>query len=345
MSENVNRILAGGKALWHMVADVGGTHARFGLVQQGELKERIIDLQYVRTFKNVNFPSLAQLVQSYLHSLRESSAPEVAGLYIAVAGSVQKDRIKLTNHDWSFSRTELAAQTGIPVTVLNDFSAQAYFLDRLGADDVKWIQCPLSFQGFEQAGFACRTVVGPGTGFGAATLTAGAEVIESEPGHCSFAPINEHEADLLKVLWQRYQRISIEHVFSGPGLANLYWANAQLSGVEAEAIPPDIVKAAGNQDAPEHNLAMRTVLDFSAIAGSVCGDIALSMGSLGGFYLSGDMLEKMAAVFDQEIFIRRFLDKGPFAPWCAEIPVGRIVTANPGLLGCAAFAASRTQIS
>jgi len=345
MSANVSRILTDGQRRWHVVADVGGTHARFALVQHGDLQDRVTNLQYVRTFKNVDFLSLGQLIQTYLQNLRHSDAPEVTGLYIAVAGSVQKDRIKLTNYDWSFSRAELAVQLGIPVTVLNDFSAQAYFLGRLGADDVQWLQCPLSFLGFEQTGLACRTVVGPGTGFGAATLTAGAEVIESEPGHCSFAPVNEHEADLLKVLWQRYHRVSIEHVFSGPGLANLFWANAQLSGVEAQSSPPDIVKAAGDQDAPEHNLAMRTVLDFSAIAGSVCGDIALSMGSLGGFYLSGNILQKMGALFDQEVFIRRFRDKGPFAQWCAEIPVGRIVTANPGLLGCAAFAAAHSRTS
>ncbi len=338
MPDAMSRIVSVAEDLWHVVADVGGTHARFALVKHGAA-----DLHYLQTFDNENFLSLAQLVQTYLQSLRNSDAPSAVGLCVAVAGSVQTDRIKLTNYDWSFSRAELAEQTGMPVTVLNDFSAQAYFLGRLGANDVQWIQCPLSFPGFEESDFACRTVAGPGTGFGAATLTPGAEIIESEPGHCSFAPVNEHEVDLLKVLWQRYKRVSVEHLFSGPGLANLYWANAQLNGSESQARPADIVAAAGDEDAPDHNLAMRAVLDFTAIAGSVSGDLALGMGSLGGFYLSGDMLQKMDAVFDRELFIRRFRDKGPFAQWCAGVPVGRLVTANPGLLGCATFAASYSR--
>ena len=59
-------------------------------------------------------------------------------------------------------------------------------------------------------------------------------MLESEPGHVGFAPGNAHELALLGQLWQRYPRISVEHLLSGPGLANLHWANSRLLGGEME---------------------------------------------------------------------------------------------------------------
>lgn len=314
-----------------MVADIGGTNARFAVVHYPDA-----ELQCVRRYRCEDYSGPAQLVEAYRQELQAQGVSEPETLCMAVAAAVQHDRIRLTNRDWSFSRRELAAQTGLQLTVLNDFSAQAFFLAKLDPSDVDWIRRPSSLN-LEAPALACRTVVGPGTGFGSSSLMPGGEVTESEPGHCSFAPVDEHEVALLQLLWQRYERVSVEHLLSGPGLQNLYWANGRLEGAELWLEPPQIVAAALDRSAAGHTVARRALRDFSAIAGSVSGDIALAMGSLGGFYLSGGLLQNIADVFDQTLFLERFNDKGPFRSWCEEVPIGVITARYPGLRGCAAF--------
>ena len=316
---------------WHIVADIGGTNARFALASQAEAP-----LQCVSVFRCADFVHFEDALEAYQAALRERSAPQVLSVCLAVAAAVHKDLISLTNHSWQFSRRALQTALGIPVHVLNDFTAQALCLPALGDADVQWLR---RAQGRPHA--AARTIAGPGTGFGGATLTAAGEVVESEPGHCSFAPVTEHEVQLLQVLWRRHPRICVEQLLSGPGLANLYWANAVLSGNPRELEAAAIVKAAEHGDV----LALQTLRDFSGILGSVCGDIALSMGSLGGFYLSGGVLEKLGALFDQTLFMTRFVDKGAFRSWCSEVPVARVTLAWPGLLGCARHARLQAQKS
>ncbi|MES3006496.1 MAG: glucokinase [Pseudomonadota bacterium] len=316
---------------WHIVADIGGTNARFALAAQAEAP-----LQCVSVYRCADFVRFEDALEAYQSGLRAQSAPQVLSVCLAVAAAVHKDLITLTNHPWQFSRRALQTALGVPVQVLNDFTAQALCLPLLGDADVQWLR-----RGTGRAEGAARTIAGPGTGFGGATLTAAGDVLESEPGHCSFAPVTEHELQLLQVLWRRYPRVCVEQVLSGPGLANLYWANAVLSGNPRELEAAAIVNAAQHGDA----LALQTLRDFSGILGSVCGDIALSMGSLGGFYLSGGVLEKMGALFDQTLFMTRFVDKGAFQNWCSEVPVANVTLAWPGLLGCARHARRQTQMN
>lgn len=316
---------------WHIVADIGGTNARFALANQAEAP-----LQCVSVYRCADFVRFEDALEAYQESVRERFAPQVLSVCLAVAATVHKDLISLTNYSWQFSRRALQAALGVPVHVLNDFTAHALCLPLLGDADVQWLR---RAPGRPHA--AARTIAGPGTGFGGATLTAAGEVVESEPGHCSFAPVTEHELQLLQVLWRRYPRICVEQLLSGPGLANLYWANAVLGGNPRELGAADIVNVAQHGDA----LALQTLRDFSGILGSVCGDIALSMGSLGGFYLTGGVLEKLGALFDQTLFLTRFVDKGAFQSWCSEVPVARVTLAWPGLLGCARHARLQTLIS
>lgn len=314
----------------HVLADIGGTNARFAWVSPGSAH-----LQCVERVACADFVHFEDALEAYLERLRTEHAPKPVSACFAVAASVHEDLVRMTNSPWQFSQRALAAQLGFPVHVLNDFSAQAWCLPllapglppELGADSVQWWQA-----GGPRADVpVASTIVGPGTGFGAATMSARGDVLESEPGHVSFAPVTLHEVALLKQLWQRYPRVSVEHLLSGPGLANLYWANSRLQGGEKELPAPGIVEGALKGDV----LCVQSVSDFTGILGSVCGDIALSMGSLGGMFLSGAMLEKMDPVFNKALFMARFLDKGPFQDWCTQVPVARLSLPYPGLTGCA----------
>src|SRR5690606_11273725 len=85
-------------------------------------------------------------------------------------------------------------------------------------------------------------------------------------------------------------------------------------------------------------LAQQTLKIFSRWMGSVCGDIALTKGSRGGFLLSGELLVKLGKHFDEVLFMKAFTDKSAFAQWCGAIPVAYVQDEFPGLAGCAACA-------
>ncbi len=312
----------------HVLADIGGTNVRFAYVT-----EQSASLQCIETFACSEYERFEDAIQSYIKTLTQCVAVKPVKACLAIAACVQDDVITLTNSSWEFSRTALEISLGFPVHVLNDFTAQAYSLAQLSDEQVQWWQRGVSARSLALPATHTRSIVGPGTGFGGASLLPSGEILDSEPGHLSFAPVNEHELQILALLWKRFPRVSVEHLLSGPGLANLFWANAFLQGDESELHAAAIVARAEQGDP----LCLKVIRDFTGILGSICGDIALANGSLSGLFLSGAMLKAMEGLFDQQLFLARFTNKGPFSHWCQQLPVGRVTLPYPGLLGCAEF--------
>src|SRR5688572_29041036 len=89
-----------------MVADIGGTSARFALTDpQGE----DVRLSHQRSLPCAEFASLQQAARHYLECVGERPARAA----IAVASPVDQDEIRLTNRAWSFSRSELRKSLGL----------------------------------------------------------------------------------------------------------------------------------------------------------------------------------------------------------------------------------------
>lgn len=309
-----------------VVADIGGTNARFACVQaQTDTRPQ---LMAIKKFPCAQYPHFEDAVKSYLSwGQSQGHFAQVKQLCLAVAGPVGQDWIDLPNNHWAFSVSELEASLDLPVTVINDFSAQALSIAALPDTDFLWLgdaRPPLDASGV-------IAVLGPGTGLGVAALTHHGEVLPSEGGHVGFAPANAHQAALLTQLWQRYERVSVERVLSGMGLANLYWANARIQGYERELIAPEVTAGARAGDA----LCRLAVEDFCRILGSVAGDAALMIGAYDGVYLSGGILPQMLDLIDLAAVRDAFNQKGRFRSLCETIPLAIITAADPGLIGCA----------
>ncbi|MBB3047935.1 glucokinase [Litorivivens lipolytica] len=303
----------------YIVADIGGTNARFAWVRADKR-----DLNGIEKFPCADFPLFVEAVRAYIN---RGHAESVAGICLAVAGPVEQDWIDLPNNHWAFSRRELEQQLGMPVTIINDFSAQVLSIAALREDALHWIGEPRPAT--DQPGVTA--VLGPGTGLGVSGMMPSGEIIPSEGGHVGFAPTTRHQSQLLDVLWTRYERVSVERLLSGMGLANLYWANARLLGQEKELPAPEVTTGARAGD----TLCVQAVKDFTDILGAVAGDTALAMGAYKGVYLSGGILPQMMDVIDVNDIRRSFEFKGRFSPLCAEIPLAIIVAEHPGLVGCA----------
>ena len=318
------------KARWpRLLGDIGGTHARWAWQ---EAPGRTI-ASYA-SYACADFASVQAVIEQYLRDMR---LPRPARLAFGIATPVTGDRVRMTNHAWSFSVAELQQALGVErCVVLNDFAAIAAALPALGAGDLRRVG------GGEAVAGAPMAVLGPGTGLGVAALVrsgpagtdAGAPLaIEGEGGHVTLAATSAREADVLAVLRERFGHVSAERAVSGPGLQNLYRAVCALDALAAhELAPADVSERglAGTDPACAEALQL-----FAGFLGNVAGNLALTLGARGGVFIGGGIVPRLGAAFDTLPFRERFEAKGRFRGYLERIPTLVITAAAPGLAGAA----------
>lgn len=316
-----------------LVADIGGTNARFALADlNGSERPRLHDEQKLSADR---FASLQQAARHYLGRIKDSARIQRAA--IAVACPVTGDEVRLTNRSWSFSRRELQAELGLDeLLVMNDFGAAARSIPAL-RDDEKMIL----HDGTHQGPVAPISVIGPGTGMGVALITQFDpdhwHVIETEGGHVSYAPQGSEERSIHDWLLCRHDRVSVERVLSGHGLSRIHAAlsnrdpSKTATPNESLASPAWIVDQALKG---EDVVARRTLARFCAILGSFAGDCALIHGAR-TVAIAGGMAPRFASFLRASAFAERFLDKGRFAAWLETVRVVLVTHQEPGLLGAA----------
>ncbi len=305
-----------------LVGDIGGTHARFALVDPtGHVRNP-------RTFNARDYGSLAEVMEEYLETSAGRRRPPRAVL--AVAGPVMDGEITFTNLDWVVSEGDLLAHFEFEaVKLFNDFAAQALACPLLDPEDLKVIGPQV------RGGSDCpMLVLGAGTGFGVAGLARGPRgdlAVSTEGGHAGFAPNDEIELEVWRRLQARHGRVSIERILSGAGLYDLYVALAEMQGETPYLVDQQAVTEAGKTDA----LAGQTLDRFCQIMGSVAGDLALSFGARGGVFISGGIAPRLADRLQNGGFRTRFEDKGRLSPYLHDIPTSLVLHPYPAIIGAA----------
>jgi glucokinase len=315
------RELSGGEGV-ALLADIGGTNARFALLQGGGIVAR-------RAFGVAEFATPEAAIADYLQDL--GVAPRQAA--IAAAGPVAGGRAGLTNAPWELSVAGLRAACGFAqVLLVHDFAALAAGLPGLRDADL------LDLGGGPGRAEAPTLVLGPGTGFGlACRLPDGpgpGGIVVGEGGHATLPAGDGREAALIALLRRRFGHVSIERVLSGSGLVALHAALAELDG---EAVPPRdspeaVTAAALTEDCP---VAGRTLEAFLGFLGGVAGDAALSFGARGGVFLAGGVLGALEGRIAASPCRARFEAKGRFRDYMAAIPLRLIRHPEPAFLGLA----------
>lgn len=314
-----------------LVADVGGTNARFATVGASAH-----DLERIETLRCGDYPRIEDAFDAYF---REHGIESVKEVCMAVAGPVDLDLSNLPNNPWAFSRLALERSLGARLTITNDFTAQAFCIDALCPEELVWFGSPRPMEP------GIRTVLGPGTGLGVAVQMTNRDIIPSEGGHVGFAPSNEHQVEILGALLSRYHRVSVERLLSGPGLENIFWANCQIDRPDPPVeCQPSSASEISRLAAQGNTVALKTIDDFFDILASFAGDMALMNWSTGGVYVSGGVVEKLAHFLDNDRFRARFEDKGRFTHFCETVPLAWITHEYPGLLGCAVILAEARPV-
>jgi len=314
-------------AVGSVVADIGGTNARFAYLDSaGHPGE-------ARVLPTADFAGLRTALEAYMEMV--TGAP-IRRLVIAIAGPIAGDTVALTNGTWQFSRQELQRQLGLQrLEILNDFEALALSLPHLAADDLM----PLGGSNLAKPrNDSPKAVTGPGTGLGMCGLIktrSGWHPVPTEGGHTSLAPVTDRELAAWQFLRQRHGRVSAERVLSGPGLTELHQALESISGhSNLEKSPEEIVQLALTERDP---LAREALSMFCAWLGDKAGDLALMFNAYGGIYLAGGILPTIAEFLRDSDFRDRFDTKGRGNAVVSLVPTYLISTKTPALVGCASL--------
>jgi glucokinase len=305
-----------------LVGDVGGTNARFAIVDTAPfyIADRL-DLPAD------DFPTFESALEAYLNHLG-SEHPDAAA--IGVAGPVTAGHVSFTNRNWEASEEGLHKRGFSRALLINDFAAAAFAVAALEPDDVRDIGPKLDGIPDEPT-----TVLGAGTGFGVSCLARfrGTSLpIATEGGHISFAPQNAEQNEVRRILAGRFGHVSVERILSGPGLINLHAAFGEMAGQTVPACTAaEIVQQAEASDA----ICAAAVEMFCAIFGATAGDFALAHGARGGVYIAGGIARKIEQILVRSGFRAAFENKGRLSYYVKAVPTRLILNEDSAFLGAA----------
>lgn len=312
-----------------LVADIGGTHARFGLVRGPGAR-----VDHVQAMRCADFAGPEAAVDAYLDRVAAAAGerlrPRAAGY--AVATAVHGDTVKMTNSPWTISRQAAAQRLGTDrVLLFNDFEALALALPRLTPPDLRPLGGSLPDNRLPMA------VIGPGTGLGVASCVPTPDcrwiALPGEGGHATAAAADDFEAEVLRRVRAEVGHASAERVLSGIGLPALHRAVSAVRGAAAGALSPEQITACALDRSDPHCVA--TIDTFCALLGGFAGNVALTVGARGGVFVAGGIALLLGDTLVQSRFRERFEAKGRFRAYLAPIATQLVVAPHAALAGVA----------
>ncbi len=308
-----------------LVGDLGGTNARFALVDP-----EVPGFTNVRTLTAADFETPIDAMAAYLDGV---GVAEPAGIVMAVAGPIVDGGVRFSNSHWELGSASLRkAFPAAGVRLMNDFEAIACSLPLLSPDDYETIgpvKCHLAGRENFTVG-----VLGPGTGLGVAGLAVRegkSWPLPGEGGHVGFAPESAVQIEVLRFLRQRFERVSIERLLSGPGVENVYDAMRHVNGLAPAPLGAADIFAGALENRDES--ASETVQMFYEVLGQAAGDLAMSLGAVDGIFVAGGIVKRYPELLKSSSFRSGFENKGRHRSLVERIPTSLLTHEQPGLLG------------
>ncbi|HYU33385.1 MAG TPA: glucokinase [Thermoanaerobaculia bacterium] len=328
-----------------LAGDVGGTKTNIGLFEVVQGAPRLVRTE---RFHSTEYPGLAALVAAFL---AEHPGASIDSACFGVPGPVLENRASTANLAWEIDGGLVARETGLPrVVLINDLVATAEGIPLLREDETAVLQ-PGAADAPAREGN--RVLLAAGTGLGMSLLPRIGDrwiPVPSEGGHADFAPRNEEEIGLLRYLRERFGRVSVERVLSGPGLVNIY---SYLRDAHHAPETPLVREALGRGDDPAKvigqaglafpadrrcGLCARALEIFAGVYGAAAGNLALIGTATGGVWLGGGIAPKILPRLTDGLFLQTFVAKGRFVPFLERVAVRVILNDRTAMLGAARVA-------
>ncbi|QJB70476.1 glucokinase [Parasphingorhabdus halotolerans] len=311
-----------------VVADIGGTHARFAIAEIDA--GRVVSLDHQVKMRGADHASLQIAWEAYAAQIGRELPREAA---LAVAGPVGGDVLYFTNSSWMIRPALVPEKLKLDrFSLINDFGAVGHAVVHMDSEQFSHICGPET--ALTEDGPI--TVLGPGTGLGVVNvLRKGGDyfVTETEGGHIDFAPHDEFEDALLKKLREQHRRVSAERVASGPGIRVIYNLLAEVEGQSAKDLDDRALWTLAFSG--EDSLAAAAFDRFCLCLGSVAGNLALAHGSR-QVIMAGGLGQRIGSALLTSGFRERFVAKGRFQSMMEQISVKQLIHEEPGLYGAAA---------
>ena len=310
-----------------LLGDVGGTNARFGIVEARGAVAHMFAHEATAGHPN---PSAAIRA-----ALTRGGVPAPRSAILAVAARVDGPAVRLTNAAWVIEAARIGRDFALSrVAIVNDYVPVAAGAAGIAPAELTPIGDLRACEG------GARVVLGPGTGFGAAALVPYAErlaIVSTEAGHTELGPSDPDESAIWPVIERIEGRVTVETLLSGPGLSRLHAAIRRTrTGESGAPLDPAAVTEAWLSGDDPH--ATEAVALFGKLLGRVCGDLALTFLATGGVYIGGGIAPRILPVLNDGGFRHAFERKPPFAAMMRAIPTSVITVHDPALSGLAALA-------
>lgn len=316
-----------------LAGDIGGTKTVLALLE----KDADGQLRAVReeTFASGEFDSFDAILQVFL-----PTDVNVSAACFGVAGPVVDQRCFATNLSWTLDGELLKVRLGTEkVKLLNDLEAMA--LGMLHLDDEDFVE--LNPNAEPQDGNIA--VIAAGTGLGEAILYWDGQQyhpIATEGGHCSFAPQNMQQDELLRFLRRRFpQHVSYERILSGIGFSHLYDFL-----LETHYAPPCPAVPSANGDGVDRNavisrlgingedaLCSEALRLFVEIYGAETGNLVMKAFATGGVFIGGGIGPKIRSALQAGGFMSAFVAKGRFESLLGKVSVKLALNPRTPLIG------------
>ena len=317
-----------------LVADIGGTNARFAYQQKinGDLN----NFDYL---KCSDFENIYDAIEYY----QQKNNLTVENMSIAIASTTKTNDIKFTNNHWKFKQSEFFKYFRLNKLIfVNDFVAQclslASFYENISENKIlndkllnvyhlKTIRVGTPIKN------APLLVTGPGTGLGVCTLLNINNyplAIEGEGGHSSYAPNSDLEIELLQYLRKKYDHVSNERVVSGSGIEEIYEFicfkhKSPFENLKAPIIGQNAMKGEPN--------AYETIKLFFSIFGTIISSVILINGAQSGVVIAGGITPKLQSLLNESNFELNLLNKGRRYDYVKNVPIWLTENNNNGLIG------------
>jgi glucokinase len=348
-----------------MIADIGGTNSRLGLYKPGS-----IIATFQKEYLNSRFitdPTKTFEKQMFIPFLKESgidfSDKTIIACY-AVAGPVAENCCYMTNliknetilldgkiieasNDGDLARIKRCK-------IINDFVGQGYGLLDLDLDTEVVELIPGSKD--RMCSIGPKACLGAGTGLGECYLTTsslhpeeGYECYASEGGHADYSPRSHLEVDLgnyIRDKCDQPNRVSVERVVSGRGLANVYEFLAKTFPEKKTQAIHDEFEAASDMQGRVVGLNANVKEDPCKLCvqameimisgyGAEAGNCCVKFIPTGGLYVSGGLTPKNIDFIKGEDspFMKAYKDKGRLSELVKSIPLFAVLVEDIGLRG------------